>query len=419
VRGTGAPCEYEEVARVFGRRRVELHRQAVAARGEAATAFSALEDLARQVYDRVTFAAYVDGGPEGQALLDRIRAVSAAADEVVAGWLTLGDPAGESAAPQAATASAQADQQEAEAYLAVRDRLTQARAAFEQVLIEVGPALGMIEQALAGVPRRVQEARQALRVAEGAVEALRLDGLAPESAEHALLRAQHDAEVLEEGPAVHGIAAILAVADEVVEIAAEARRRAEEFPHQRDDIARRLVSMRSRLEATEEKGSRLERGLAALSHGYVDGCWRDLEQAPEHFQAALDEADDHLEQAQASSRRLAYALALRQLERTRVALTRADEQVRLVMVRLAKLDQLQADPRAPLEPVQFALDEARLLCRSGAGPEPTQRLEAQAARLKAAPHLIEGEHPDYLAYLAELDAIKAEIAGVVTDVRRG
>jgi chromosome segregation ATPase len=404
---------------VFGRRRHELHEQATAARGEAAIAFSAMDELQRHVFERVTFAAHVDGGARGQALLDRIRVVSVPADEAASQWLILGESAPDGAAADAADVM---DQQISEAYRTVGGQLTQARVAFEQLLVEVGPELGAIEQALAAVPRRLQEAHHAMRDAHAAVEALRLDGLAPESAEQALIRAQQRAEMLDEGPAIHGIAAILAAADEVAGIAAEARRRAEEFPHQRDDIARRLVSMRTRLEATEEKSGRLEGGLAALRHGYVEGSWRDLDQAPARFQAALEEADDALEQAQASSRRLAYPLALRLLERARVGLTRADEQVRLVTRRLARLDELHADPRAPVEPVRFALDDARLLLRSTtspANPEHVAQLEAQATRLKAVPALIEGDHPDYFGYLAELDAIKAEIAAVVVHVRRG
>ena len=158
-------------------------------------------------------------------------------------------------------------------------------------------------------------------------------------------------------------------------IAAEARRRAEQFPHQRDDIARRLVAGRTHLDArtTGSAGS----GLAALG-GYIQLHGAIWTRAPVRFQAALDDADDALEQAQASARRLAYPPALRLLEHARVALTRADEQVRLVTGRLATLDALQADPSAPIGPVQFALDDAQLLCAQRATRPDPRRLDALA-----------------------------------------
>jgi hypothetical protein len=401
---------------VFGRRRQDRQEQAVIARADAAGAFAAMDELARQVSDRLMLAAHVDGGPRGQALLDRLRGVSAQADSVAAEWLGL---AAGTTLIEVVEPGDDLAEQTALAYQAVRGRLELATEGFERLIIDVGPELGDIEQALAAIPRRVHEARQSMHDAQAAVEALRLDGLAPEAAEQALIRVYQRAEVLDEGPAVHGITEILAAADGVVAIAAEARRSAEQFPHQRDDIARRLVSVRSRLETTEDKGTRLEAALAALQRGYAEGSWLDLAEAPDRFQAALDDAEDALEQAQASSRRLAYPPALRLLEGARSALTRADEQVRQVTRRLATLDGLQGDPRAPMGPVQFALDDAQLLCERAPAPEEGRQLEALEVRLKSAPALIEMDNPDYYGYLVELDAIKLETAKVVEDLRRG
>jgi hypothetical protein len=401
--------------RVFGRRRHERQEQVIVARGEAAVAFRAMDELAHQVVDRLSFAAHVDGDARGQALLDRARLVSAEADAAAMEWLRL-----QAAFEPGEQESASTPNEElAQRYLEVRDRLIRIREAFNQLVIDVGSELGAIEQALAAIPRRVHEARQALHDAQAVVEAMRLDGLAPETAEQALIRVHLRAEVLDEGAAVHGITEILAAADEVIAMAAEARRRAERFPHQRDDVARRLVAARSHLDAAEGRGPRLESGLAALRRGYIDASFQDLEDAPLRFQAALDDAADALDQAEASARRLAYAPVFRLLEHARVALTRADAQVRLVTGRLATLDALQADPRAPLAPVQFALDDARSLCTTDGVKECTVRLSDLGARLKAAPELIGGGQPDFYGYLVEVDAIQLEIGSVVTELRRG
>ena len=400
---------------MFGRRRQDRQELLVAARGEAAVAFKAMDGLQRQVTDRLSFAAHVDGGAPGQALLDRARLVSVEADAAVLEWLGLEVT---DAADGEQEAAGDPSEEFSGRYLEVRDRLTRSREAFEQLVIDVGPELHTIEQALAVIPRRVHEARQAMHDGQAAVEALRMDGLAPEGAEQALIRLHQRAEMLDEGPAVHGIAEILTAADEVIAIAGEARRRAEQFPHQRDDVARRLVSVRNQLDVTEGKGPRLESVLAALRRGYVEASWQDLEESPLRFQTALDDATEALDQAEASARRLAYPPVLRLLGQARAALSRADEQVRLVTARLATLDALQADPRAPLGPVQFLLDDARSLCRANGSQEGAVRLAALVTRLKAAPELIGGEQPDFYGYLVEVDAIQAEIASVVAELRR-
>jgi hypothetical protein len=298
-----------------------------------------MDDLAKRVMDRLAFAAHVDGGAPGQALLDRLRLVSTEADSAVLEWLELEDGTGQGAEGEPGS---EADL--VARYRLSRERLTRMHETFETLIQDVGPELAMIEQALAAVPRRVHDARLAITGAQAAVEALRLGGLAPEGAEQALIRVRERAQVLDDGAAVHGIAEILAAADVVVTIAAEARRRAEQFPHQRDEVARRLVAGRTHLDVAEAKGPRLESALAALDRGYPEASWHDLGAAPELFQAALDDAADALEQAEASARRLAYPPALRLLEHARVALTRADQQVRLVTGRLAMLDTAQAPP---------------------------------------------------------------------------
>jgi hypothetical protein len=400
--GWRARQKSEEVTAVFGRRRNDVREQAAAARGEAAVAFSALDRLQRQVVDRVTFAAHVDGSARGQALFDRARVASAGADAAAAEWLAV-----RRVPPPPHDADQAANEQLADSYRVCRSELDEARQTFERLLVEIGAALGEIEVALVAVPARVETARHAIRDAEAAVDAQRRVGLAPEAAEEALARVQRRARVLDEGPAVHGITETLAAAAEVAHLAGEARRLAEELPHRRDDMARRLVSMRTRLEAVESKGGRLESALAALQVAYVEESWSDLAEAPVHFDDILNDAADRLGDAESAARRLAYPEALRLLEEVRSALTRADEQVRHVTERLAALDVVVADPDAPLGPVQLALDEARRVNDAHA-PE----LKALAARLEEAPKKLDHEGADYFGYLHELDAIKVEIAAL-------
>ena len=399
---------------MFGRRRLELQEQAKVAKGEAAVAFFQMDEGQRQVTERLTFAAHVDGGQRGQALLDRVRPEAAEADAAAAEWLALG----EGADPEQEL-DADAYERTAAAYAKARDRLNAAREALERVLLELGPELDAIESALAAVPPRVEAARQAIREAEAAVAALRSAGLPPAAAEEVLARVRGRAQVLDEGAAVHGITATLAAANEVAGLAAEARRRAEELPRQRDDTARRLVSVRTRLEAASGKSARLDSGLSALRRGYVENSWRDLSDAPARFAAALKEAAGSLAEADAASRRLAYPDALRLLEGARGALTRADEQVRLVTERLSTLDSLQADPRAQLAPVQFALKDAQRLLMADGRPDPVRvrELDALVARLEKLPGLLERAHPDYFGFLQEVDAIKAGVAAAVETIR--
>ncbi len=399
---------------MFGRRRLELQEQAKSAKGEAAVAFFQMDEGQRRVVDRLTFAAHVDGGRRGQALLDRLQPASAEADAAAGQWLALG----EGADPELEL-DADAYERTASEYAAVRDRLTAAREALERLLVELGPERGTIEQALSAVTPKVAAARQAIREAETAVAALRSAGLPPAAAEEVLAQVHARAQVLEEGASVHGITATLATATEVAGLAAEARRRAEELPRQRDDTARRLVSVRTRLEAASGKGARLDSGLSALRRGYVENSWRDLSDAPVRFATALKEAAGLLAEAEKASHRLAYPDALRLLEGARGALTRADEQVRLVTERLSTLDSLQADPRALIGPVQFSLKDAQRLLLAEGPPDPARvrQLDALVARLEALPGMLQRAHPDYYGFLQELEAIKAGIARAIDEIR--
>jgi hypothetical protein len=87
---------------------------------------------------------------------------------------------------------------------------------------------------------------------------------------------------------------------------------------------------------------------------------------------------------------------------------------------VTELEAVAADPEKPVESARFAVRDAQRLAMAqpgGAAPHHARALDALVERLEHAPKRLTGAHPDYWAYLQELESIKTAAGDVVTRIR--
>ena len=102
----------------------------------------------------------------------------------------------------------------------------------------------------------------------------------------------------------------------------------------------------------------------------------------------------------------------------RAELSRAEELVDAVTARLATLRSVRQNPGAKVDEVRFRLRDAQhLAVQRGLTAEWGSVLDSQLSRIDRAVDALTGVHPDYWAYVRDLDAVSTFIAGVVDRMR--
>ncbi|PTR22985.1 hypothetical protein C8K36_110168 [Rhodococcus sp. OK519] len=111
-------------------------------------------------------------------------------------------------------------------------------------------------------------------------------------------------------------------------------------------------------------------------------------------------------------------LALELTARVRAMLADAEGLVDAVTDRLRLLREIRADPRSKVDAVRFRLRDAQLLAvNSGLAAEWGSALDAQVDRIERAVDRLTGTHPDYWAFITDLDAVSSFVAGIVQRMR--
>ncbi len=279
----------------------------------------------------------------------------------------------------------------------------------------VGPALAQLSP-------QVAAARSALDRAESAVADLDHQGLRPGLAGDALAGAQAGAQILVGGAEVLGIAGTLRQAEHVASLAERASALAQDLPRKRDEVARRVSSLRTRNEALANRIPAVEAGLSQLRRGYSEICWQDVATAAATMRQRAQEATRLREQAATAAAAGDYDTAMEALREATAALGNAESRGRAVAERLTALYEAANDPSARIAKVRFGLRDAQRLVMAGADAPGTRarwavRLDALVDRLERATTAVRGPHPDYWAFLTELSAIADTVATVVSEVR--
>ncbi|MBT2209514.1 MULTISPECIES: molecular chaperone DnaJ [Actinomadura] len=307
------------------------------------------------------------------------------------------------------------------AFVASTERLQQVARDLNGFAERLAPGMARLEAALDRLPPRLAAARDAVAAAEAAVAAAREAGMDASDPEAELARAKQGlARLGAQGLGGLGLDGALRAAEETRAIAEAAREAAAELPRMAGKVRNSLASVRTRVDVVAGRMEPVRRAMKTLLRGYSQACWQDLRGAPEAIESGVTRARERLNEASAHVSRAEWKQAQQALTAARTELNAADRRAGQVTGRVAELEAVAADPAAPVESVRFAVRDAQRLAMAqpgGAAPRHARVLDSLVERLERAPGTLTGAHPDYWAYLRELDAIKTAAGDVVTRIR--
>ncbi|MFF4234765.1 molecular chaperone DnaJ [Actinomadura geliboluensis] len=307
------------------------------------------------------------------------------------------------------------------AFVASTERLQQVTGNLNGFAERLAPRMARLEAALDQLPPRLAAAREAVAAADAAVTAAREAGMDATDPEAELARARQVlAQLGSKGLGGLGLDGALRKAEEVREIAERAREAAAELPQLAQKVRNSLASVRTRADAAANRVGPVREAMRVLLRGYSQACWQDLKGAPESIEAAVTRARERLNEASAHVARTEWKQAQQALTAARTELNAADRRAGQVTGRVEELKAVAADPAKPAESAQFAVRDAQRLAMAqpgGPAPQHVRVLDGLVERLENAPKRLGGAHPDYWAYLRELESIKTAAGDVVTRIR--
>ncbi|MFJ9579262.1 hypothetical protein ACIRQF_23135 [Streptomyces sp. NPDC101191] len=403
--------------RWFGGRDESRRAEAQAAKDAAAAAFYELDTAQRGLVISIETITAADDSADARRAVEGFAALGRRIDEVSHIYITAVDAHDlDRVELDAATAGrARAELERAKVEL---DRVKGELDRFEQGL---APLLGRAETQLARLAPAVERARQALRAASDALDATREAGLRADDLAGRLAALGPELTKLNEGAGRHGVAETLQRADTVLREAEGVRAEAARLPERAAEIDKRLVSLRTRAQALSTRAEGVEPVLSELRRRFSAACWQDLQHVPEQAATAAHQAEERLAEATKARAEQRWPDATSLLATARALLNTADEGVSAAGERLRRLNAVAKDPQAEIDRTRFVVRDAQRLAMAGrTTPEPrhAQPLDEAVARLdRAVGTLDSGRHPDYWAFLTELQAIRTTVGHVVERIR--
>ncbi|MQY02647.1 molecular chaperone DnaJ [Actinomadura macrotermitis] len=389
---------------------------AAEAKETAATAFYDMDQAQKYLQGRVTVFADLDAEAAAPARRE-FAALSEAADAASLAYIAVVD-----AHPFDGRDRSAADWDAARrGFAAVTERLRKINADLNGFAERLAPRMTRLEAALDRLPPKLAAAREAVAAAEEAVNAGRAAGMDASDPEAELNRAKEGLALLgSQGLGGLGLNGAIDKAEEIRRIAESAREAAAELPRMAEKTRNSLTSVRTRVEMVAGRVGPVQEAMKKLLRGYSQACWQDLRGAPESIQAGVERARERLDEASAHVSRSEWKQAQQALTAARTELNAADRRAGQVTGRVAELDAAAADPDRPAETARFAVRDAQRLAMAqpgGPAPHHVRVLDGLVARLEQAPGRLTGAHPDYWAYLQELESIRTEAGDVVTRIR--
>ncbi|GAA4229610.1 hypothetical protein GCM10022254_22430 [Actinomadura meridiana] len=307
------------------------------------------------------------------------------------------------------------------AFVACTERLQQVTRNLNGFAERLAPKMARLEAALDQLPPKLTAARDAVTAADAAVRAAADAGMDAADPEAELARAREIlAQLGSQGLGGLGLDGAMRKAEEVREIAEGAREAAAELPQMAQKVRNSLASARTRVDVVANRVGPVKEAMKILLRGYSQACWQDLKGAPESIEAGATRARERLNEASAHTARAEWKQAQQALTAARTELNAADRRAGQVTGRVEELKSVAADPDKPAEAVRFAVRDAQRLAMAqpgGAAPQHARVLDSLVERLENAPTRLTGAHPDYWAYLRELESIKTAAGDVVTRIR--
>ncbi|TGA92451.1 hypothetical protein E4099_27800 [Streptomyces palmae] len=401
--------------RWFGRGESQ-RAEAQAAKDAAAAAFYELDTAQRDLRISIETITAVDDSPAGRKAAADFEALGRRIDEVSHAYITAVDTYDlDRDGLDAGTAGrARAE------LLRAKERLDGARAELGRFEQGLGPLLQRAESQLARLAPAVERARQALRAASDALDAVRASGLRADDLAVRLAALAPELTKLNQGAARHGVQETIRRADEVLRKAESVRLDAERLPERAAETDRRLVSLRTRAEAITTRAAGVQPVLSELRRRYSAACWQDLQTVPEQAERDVALAEGKLKEAQAARDEQRWPDATALLATVRALLNTTDEAVSAAGERLRRLDQVSFSPQQEIERTRFALRDAQRLAMAGRStPDPrhARPLDAAVERVDRAVAGLEGRHPDWWHFLTEMEAVRQSVARVVQEIR--
>lgn len=263
-------------------------------------------------------------------------------------------------------------------------------------------------------------AGQTMDAARAAFAALREQGIAPGEAAGALAEAEAAHTELTAQAGTQAVDKTAALADRVRALAESARARAEALPPLREAAQRRQGSLRTKRDAVAHRSSAIADGLRALRRDFAAASWSDLDDAQARAEELISGADSELAAAARAAEGGDWAAAAAAQARATSRLDAASTLSTTVAERHGAMSEVKSDPSARLGAVRFTIRDAQRLVMAGRSTPPypwAGQLDALAERVADADALLTGVHPNFWAYLTELQAITDATADLVRRYR--
>ncbi|MFI6362989.1 hypothetical protein ACIBG0_09600 [Nocardia sp. NPDC050630] len=183
--------------------------------------------------------------------------------------------------------------------------------------------------------------------------------------------------------------------------------------------ANAITSVATRLSAVRTRGERVAPAYSEMLREFNAASSADLANNGPESMKAIDAADAALVRARAAAAENNPESALDLTTSARGYLTEAEHLIDAVIKRLTLLREVRENPQEKAKAVRFRLRDAQMLAVSrGLVGEWGSVLDAQVERIDRITENLSGRHPDYWAYVAELDTVAEFVAGVVDRMRK-
>jgi septation ring formation regulator EzrA len=216
----------------------------------------------------------------------------------------------------------------------------------------------------------------------------------------------------------HGTGAVRTGAHRLEEATKVLRQALADAPGRQTEARNTVASVTTRSNAVRTRAAGLRPAFSSLLREFNAASSADLSGNEQQATALLERAEKRLDEARAAVADARPELALDLATDVRAELAAAEELVDAVTDRLATLRSVRENPRAKVDEVRFRLRDAQQLAvQRDLTAEWGSVLDAQLDRIDRAVEALTGVHPDYWAYVRDLDAVSKFIAGVVQRMR--
>ncbi|MFK0014887.1 hypothetical protein [Streptomyces sp. NPDC091027] len=402
--------------RWFGGRDESRRAEAQAAKDAAAAAFYELDTAQRDLRISMETIAAADGSPAARQAAEGFVALGQRIDQVSHVYIEAVDAYDLDRAELEASVATRAREQLTRA----RDELVRVKAELDRFAQGLQPLLDKAETQLARVAPARERARAALIGASDALDAVRAKGMRADDLAARLAALGPELTKLNQGAAQHGVQETVQRADRILRDAEAIRAEAERLPERAAEIDRRLVSLRTRAQALRNRADRVDPVLSELRRRFSAACWQDLQHVPDEAVREVTDAEVRLGEAGRARDEQRWADVGALIEAVRGSLDATDEAVSAAQDRLTRLEAVARDPQAEVDRTRFAIRDAQRLAMAGRSvPDPRHAgpLDDAVARVARAREGLEARHPDYWAFLQEMEAVRASVNRVVTAIR--